>query len=353
MTSHRLPPKPHPIASAFFNAHDDELETTKADTSRISSTVAKMRNSLGWRTRYSSSKFYPISILPVEERKRSEEEEGESASFLVRQVFPGVSNREKACDNDGDANNKTQLQQLHDSVREDDCEFGTGATVWPGSIVLLKYLEKVAHDPQQDNVLQGKTVADLGSGTAITSIASALLGASEVVCTDGCDPVVDLARRNIHDAISLLSGEELVPTNQHCDFRGCKMIAQKYRWGEGMPLEECPSDTVCDDHNIIHDNQQTEAINNKMQRKGKHFDIILGADCIVPKLYPIEPLVDALDELSADETVSYLSYEQRYYEHFDPAVEFRRLAELRNLEVDIVPDHEMHPMYPANDIQIW
>ena len=71
--------------------------------------------------------------------------------------------------------------------------------MWPGSIVLLKYLEKLAHDPQQDNVLEGKTIADLGSGTAITSIASALLGASAVVCTDGCDLVVDLACRNIHD----------------------------------------------------------------------------------------------------------------------------------------------------------
>lgn len=368
MTSHpsALPPKPHPIASAFFNAHDDELETSKEGALRIGSTVTKMRNSLGWRTRYSSSKFYPISILPVEGRRIPKEVEGESISFHVRQVFPGGINRGKACDkNDGDANNETHLQQqqLRDSVSEDDCEFGTGATVWPGSIVLLKYLEKMAHDPQQVNVLEGKQVADLGSGTAITSIASALLGASEVVCTDGCDPVVNLARRNIHDAISLLgAGEELVPesidktgeTNQHCNFRGCKMSAQRYRWGEGMLAGESLLDTLSDDHNdILHANQQTDAIDNKMQSEGKHFDIILGADCIVPKLYPIEPLVDALDELSADGTVSYLSYEQRHYEHFDPAVEFRRLAKLRNLDVEIVPDHEMHPMYPANDIQIW
>lgn len=351
-SQHQLPHKPHPIASAFFDAHDDELVTTNADNANRSSAVAKIRNSIGWRTRYSSSSLYPVSVLPVEERRR-EEDEGESVLFHVRQVFPGESHRHrgKACDNDVE----TKLQQqLHDPVSEDDCEFGTGAAVWPGSIILLKYLEKMAHDPHQDNILEGKTVADLGSGTAITSIASALLGASLVVCTDGCDPVVDLARQNIHDAISHLgSGGELSPTSvdsvdepihhQHCDFRGCTMMTQKYRWGEGMLLEGI-------DQSLIHD---TDAINVKMQSRTTQFDLILGADCIVPKLYPIEPLVDAIDELSAPQTVSYISYEQRHYEHFDPAVEFRRLADLRNLEVEIVPDQELHPMYPANDIQIW
>ncbi|KAL7543474.1 hypothetical protein ACHAXR_012755 [Thalassiosira sp. AJA248-18] len=219
------------------------------------------------------------------------------------------------------------------TISEDDCEFGTGATVWPGCIVLLKYLEKLAHDPKQVNILKGKTVADLGSGTAITSIASALLGANMVVCTDGCDPVVDLARRNIHDAISMLSLSadkteiKMADKQNHVDFRGCKMITQLYRWGEGMQLKDVAWD--------------------------QHFDVILGADCIVPKLYPIEPLVDAIDELSGDETVTYLSYEQRYYQQYDPAKEFRRLAAMRNLDVEVVPDHEMHEMYPANDIQIW
>ena len=250
------------------------------------------------------------------------------------------------------------IVKLPISVSGYDCEFGTGTTVWPGSIVLLKYLEKLAHDPQRDNVLEGKTVADLGSGTAITSIASALLGASAVVCTDGCDPVVDLARRNIHDAMGELSPTsvdkidtmllgELIHRHYVC--RGCKMVAQKYRWGEGMLLEDIHWDD-CDDHNLRHNNQHTD---DKMQSKAKHFDIILGADCIVPKLYPIQPLVDALDELSGSETVSYLSYEQRHYEKYDPALEFRRLASMRNLEVEVVPDHELHPMYPANDIQIW
>ena len=96
--------------------------------------------------------------------------------------------------------------------------------------------------------MAGATVADLGSGTAITSVASALLGAKLVVCTDGCDPVVELARRNIREAVSTLgSGGEVVSPEsadggdtmhecKHYDLRGCKLIAQKYRWGEGMEV---------------------------------------------------------------------------------------------------------------------
>jgi len=362
MTSHHasLPTKPHPIASAFFDQHDNELEIAQGGEFPIrAGTVAYARNSLGWRTRYSSSALYPVSILPVEGRRPRQTSEGnnsEPESFHVRQIFPG-GNREKI----HDGNDKSQ--RLHDdALCEDDCELGTGATVWPGSIVLLKYLEKVAHDPRQCNILEGKTVADLGSGTAITSIASALLGASTVVCTDGCDPVVDLACENIHNAVSfmdrgaktsLTSGENMEEINlRRCDFRGCNIIAQKYCWGEGMSEEEIALDIINGDQNLKHGSRH-DVINERMQSRAMHFDVILGADCIVPKLYPIEPLVDAIDELSSDETISYLSYEHRHYEHFDPAEEFRRLADLRNLDVEVVSDHEMHPKYPANDIQIW
>ena len=381
-SSHRppLPLRPHPIASAFFNAHDDEL--LDASTSKSSNNhdtrgtnILAICNSLGWRTRYASSELYPVSILPVKGRRRRRKIEGkidssgidenEVESFHVRQVFPRESNRSNApCT--GDAGNLVDGDDAN-NLDEDDCKFGTGATVWPGSIVLLKYLEKMAHsnNPQgQQSILQGKTVADLGSGTAITSVASALLGARLVVCTDGCDPVVELARRNIHEAVSMLdedsdkeaqqkhnSGDYHNHTaedtnNTHCTFRGCEMIAQKYLWGEGMKLDD-----IYDDCNSDCNKDETEQ--EVVQSKSKHFDIILGADCIVPKLYPIEPLVDAIDELSGNETITYLSYEQRHYQEFDPAQEFCRLAAVHNLNVEVIPDSELNPMFPANDIEIW
>ena len=317
---------------------------------------------------------------------RAEVEGGASASFRVRQVFPGgsgggrsrrregfdvgdvVDSRHPPRDDDDDDANDDDANEDDDddaAICEDDCEFGTGATVWPGSIVLLKYLERMAHDPSRINVLMGKTVADLGSGTAITSIASALLGADVVVSTDGCDPVVELARRNIHDAISTLGGEGDAhrPMHRRCSFRGCEMIARRYLWGEGMAEEEGGVDCFPTNDLIRDDDGNSAMRDDRYHSKSMdgeargdattRFDIILGADCIVPKLYPIGPLVEAIDELSAPTTVSYLSYEHRHYEHYDPAEEFRRLAYLRNLDVEVVPDSEMHPMYPANDIEIW
>lgn len=365
MTSHPLPTKPHPIAAAFFEAHDDELEGSTSG--KCGKSVAEIRNSVGWRTRYASSELYPLSILPVlGRRKFDRDDENESESFHVRQVFPRQSNdistRDAWKDDDCAASNVTNK-----SPDEDDCEFGTGATVWPGSIVLLKYLEKLAHDPRVENTLKDKTVADLGSGTGITTVASALLGAKLVVCTDGCDPVVDLARQNIHDAITMLGpcsggidstlpcAKPTLDDGGHCVLRGCKMIAQKYRWGEGMQLEGAPhhmgncDNTMCNNKGNHHESKVEDTQRNDSQ----HFDIILGADCIVPKLYPLEPLVDAIDELSGNETITFLSYEQRHYQQFDPAKEFRRLATMRNLHVEVIRNHDLHPMYPANDIQIW
>lgn len=40
-------------------------------------------------------------------------------------------------------------------------------------------------------------------------------------------------------------------------------------------------------------------------------DVVLVSDCLLPKLYPIEPLVDALDKLSGPDTAILVSYEPR------------------------------------------
>ena len=85
-SSQQLPRAPHPIASAFFDAHDDGIETPTSDNC---SKVAAIRHSLGWRTRHASSALYPLTVLPVEGRRGEGEARGdEAASFCVRQVFP-------------------------------------------------------------------------------------------------------------------------------------------------------------------------------------------------------------------------------------------------------------------------
>lgn len=315
-----LPERPHPIASAFFTSHDNACRKYKKGDSDESN-VAKIRNSLGWRTRYSSANWYPVSIVPTAPNMTC----NKAITFHVRQVFPA------------------ERSSIRNCVLEDgkvDPVYGTGNTVWPGSIVLLKYIEKLAHS--NHNPLQGKTVADLGAGTAITTIACALFGAELVFCTDGCDHVVSLAASNVESAIRELEGrtDHLSKTCETIEYKGlmreqfevndCKAIVRKYLWGDGSMTKEL-------EHN----------------KKSQQFDIILCADCIVPMLYPIEPLVDALDELSNEETIAYLSYEKRYYSKFDPAQEFHRLATLKSLQVEVVSEQELDQMYPAFDIEVW
>mmetsp|Transcript_18101 Transcript_18101/g.50329 ORF Transcript_18101/g.50329 Transcript_18101/m.50329 type:complete len:143 (+) Transcript_18101:138-566(+) len=93
--------------------------------------------------------------------------------------------------------------------------------------------------------------------------------------------------------------------------------------------------------------------------------VILVADCVLPKLYPIAPLVQAIDECfrlrddhspspsPSSPSVAILSYEHRYYPEYDPRTEFRRLAAERCLDVVTVPREEMDPVYSLEDVELW
>ena len=248
-----------------------------------------------------------------------------SITFHVRQVFPA----ERSSNDLPVTENDTVVDPI----------YGTGNTVWPGSIVLLKYMERLAHT--DDNPILGKNVIDLGAGTAITTIAAAFIGANAVICTDGCDHVVPLAASNIQCALQEMNGQidhlshrcddiEYDCSQRHeFDINKSKVIVRKYLWGDGTSPEE------------LFDGKSNQS----------QIDIILCADCIVPKLYPIKPLVDAINQLSNDNTITYLSYERRYYSEYDPAKEFLRLATLCGLQVEVVRDDD--PMFPAPDIEVW
>jgi hypothetical protein len=59
-----------------------------------------------------------------------------------------------------------------------------------------------------------------------------------------------------------------------------------------------------------------------------HPDIVLACECIVPRLYPIEPLVAAIADLSGPSTVTFVAYEHRE-RAFSPQKKFAELAEDR------------------------
>ncbi|RHY23304.1 hypothetical protein DYB32_009240 [Aphanomyces invadans] len=199
---------------------------------------------------------------------------------------------------------------------------GTGLTVWPAACVLLKYLE---HRYAPSNGLQGKRVVELGKarrqmlqftlsifgagcGTGAVGIAAAMLGA-QVVLTDQAQILFHI-QANIHAN----------------DVAGVKYCA--YDWGAPLP------DLIA---------------------TGGPVDMVLISDCVLPKLYPIEPLVDAICLLCASEprTVVLVSFEHRFYEQFDAKEMFWSVVAQRRLCIREVPVETHHPDYNADDIEIW
>mmetsp|Transcript_22041 Transcript_22041/g.32564 ORF Transcript_22041/g.32564 Transcript_22041/m.32564 type:complete len:271 (+) Transcript_22041:364-1176(+) len=255
---------PHPTAKAFFDAFDEKpLLPTRVVASSF---VSRQIQSLGWRSRYSQAQEYPVSVR--------------NNSFTVQQIQRG----------------------------EIEGTYGTGATVWPASIVLVKYLEL---HPEK---LQDRTVIDLGAGTGVTSLAAAILGAKRVVCTDGVDTVVKLARSNVSKACIQLEEND-------CKGKFDSIEVQEYFWGSG-----CIPDK---------------------------FDTILVADCVLPKLYPIAPLVDALDELMKPDAIAILSYEHRHFPDYHPGQKFKELAQSKGMILKKITAADQDPVYSVEDIEIW
>jgi predicted nicotinamide N-methyase len=273
-----------PAARAFFAALDGNDDKGNTSNKKQSDFVRKRIQTLGWRNRYSQDEYYPIEMG--------------ASNFSVLQVQRG----------------------------ELEGTYGTGATVWPAAVVMLKYLER-----HSESLLKGKKVIDLGAGTGVTSIGAAVLGARHVICTDGEASVIQLARDNIERASQQLGGQ---PTDSESNepsssvssltIADCKVDVQAYWWGAGT----IQNDDAC--------------------------DVILIADCVLPKLYPIAPLVEALDQLLVrPNAVAIFSYEHRYYPEYDPRTKFKEMAAAKDLVVEVIPMEQQDPVYSVEDIEIW
>ena len=289
------------------------------------SKLTKTLNSLAWRTRHSLAERYPLTIsIPSQPSV--------PVTFHVKQVQGG----------------------------EIDGSYGTGATVWPSSMVLIKYLELLTS--KYPNYFKGKSVIDLGAGTCISPLACALLGARLVVATDGNDhcgelaaSIVDTACSELEDIVGSTStasggdgdggraegvearqdgGDVITPSTRTSAGTGARFIGRgevrvrKYWWGK-------------DDLSILEETEQNP------------YDIILCSDCVLPKLYPIAPLVEAIAALSGPDTLTYVAYEHRYYSEFNPKTRFRELCERKGLVVNVIPHSEHHPGYCVDDIELW
>ncbi|KAG7402209.1 hypothetical protein PHYBOEH_005772 [Phytophthora boehmeriae] len=195
--------------------------------------------------------------------------------------------------------------------------FGTGLTVWPAACVLLKYLEhRAAKDPRALAAGDRPFVLELGSGTGAVGIAAAmLLRAGRVALTD-----MDNVRFIMQDNVRLAQEDGGLDNHVVID-------VEAYEWGQR------PS--------------------KKLIQDGAYPDLILVSDCILPRLYPIEPLVEALALLSRSYTRILISYEHRHYQCFQPKERFWELMQERKFSLRVIDTTEYHPHYVAADIEIW
>ncbi|TDH70580.1 uncharacterized protein CCR75_000499 [Bremia lactucae] len=197
--------------------------------------------------------------------------------------------------------------------------FGTGLTVWPAACVLIKYLEyQSAHTVKELVNSDNPFLLELGSGTGAVGISAAmLLQAGRVVLTD-----LDNVRFIMEANVALAQQDEAV--NKHVTLQ-----VDTYEWGL-LPSENLilPSENV-------------------------YPDLILVSDCILPRLYPIEPLVEALTKLSRSHTRIIISYECRHFQHFDPKQRFWELMEAKNFLLREIDTNEYHPQFIAADIEVW
>lgn len=185
------------------------------------------------------------------------------------------------------------------------CGKGTGASIWPAAHVLCKYLEK-KFGP---NGMIGLTVCDIGSGSGCTGLIAAILGAITTLSDQEC--ILHLTDKNMKKCAE----EFNIPLSNVC--------VKKYNWGYSPQDLQPP------------------------------FKIVLVSDCILPKLYPIEPLIQAVSAIIDENTICYFSYEHRVFPHFDPRQEFRRIAALYGMKVRLIPIEEHHPIYCSEEIELW
>ncbi|CAM9144956.1 unnamed protein product [Pylaiella littoralis] len=313
--------RPNPIA-ALIRQGAEEAGRLQGG-SRATTKVQRMINSLQWRQAHSKDEIYPLPL-----------ESGVILEF--RQLQAG------------------EVTGL-----------GTGATVWPAAHVLAKYLELRFGQNKTNTIgsvegmggMAGLRAVDLGSGTGVAGIVAAALGA-EAFLTDQVQLLflmqenADRARASAKSKSKSKSGtpkatlmDDKLGANAEMHFAAAAAAAAVA--ADPTTADDIPT-TTCGKIRVL-----TYDWGMDDDRLSPPLDVVLVSDCVLPKLYPIEPLVDAIDRLSGPETVTIMSYEHRHYQAFDPRRRFEELAAAKGLVKSVIPQAQQHPIFSADDIEIW
>lgn len=129
----------------------------------------------------------------------------------------------------------------------------TGQLVWPGAVLLNNYLSMNAE------ILEGRSVIELGSGVGITGILCSRF-CRKVVLTDHNEEVLEIINKNI----------ELQSSSRNPKF--AELAAEKLEWGDGNQIREI------------------------LQKHPEGFDLVLGADiCFQQSSIPL--LFDTVEKI--------------------------------------------------------
>jgi len=195
---------------------------------------------------------------------------------------------------------------------------GTGAHVWPAAIILAKYLEKQIDNESLPLLIKNKRCLDLGSGTGIIGICAALLEAEISVCSD-VKSVFNLMTENC-DSARLIYNQSL--SNLKCNI---------YEW---------------DDENNNNNNDDDDLLDQ--------FDVVFVSDCILPQLYPLEPLIKTTKKFMKDDGIAIFAYEARVYPYFNVMQRFKEICNTLELEMfNHVPLTDCHNIYVSDEVQIF
>ena len=165
-----------------------------------------------------------------------------------------------------------KIKQVTKNDGKGGTNIGFGAGVYDAAFVLCDYLYRNAE------ILEGKSVVEIGSGPGLVGVLSSLL-CSYCICTDGDDISVDLTRENI------ISNE-----------RSNNCIAQRLLWNVDTDIQDV--------FEILQAKMNTKAI-----------DVIVASDIIaLPYEEAFSDLLETLVKLATKSTVIVISYHQRHAE---------------------------------------
>ena len=178
--------------------------------------------------------------------------------------------------------------------------------------MLAHYLQTVK---ARNTFIQDKNVIELGAGTGIVGLVTALCGAKEIILTD-LPELVPLMERNIranHDKL-------------HANVKACSL-----RWGD-----------IDDTRKVL------------MTFKP---DCVIVADCVYYKqaVFPLAKTIYDLVSANDGKTFVLCSYEDRdTTDKAELQQEFRRILEEEfALVIRFIPFNEMHAQFRSNDIHIF